>query len=446
MSLSSKIQARINISLYPAKKGPAMLTQRFEMVRKSIEYAPVINTHDHIWPLSMFESPMNLMALFKNSYVARALRSSDGGSNGIPNRAAMSWGDSHWESVKSVIDKVKLTSYYRSLLRGLVELYDLPQNEITEASCEALSHKIETNYKNPLWLQQVLDRANIKAVIWDAYWKPGEWQSPEKRLLPSLRISSSMAAFHPDASDYEGTNLIRDWGAYFNQSVDSLQDLEVLMDKVIQKNVEAGARSLKSAIAYERSLAVGPGLREKASTVFGTPPERISPADRLAFGDYIIRYYLDQARQRDLVFQVHTGLARLNDSHPMLLTSLIEQYPGVVFDIFHGGYPWYQEVGALAQNYPNVRLNLVWLPQLSVEAAVRALKEWLQVTPQADRISWGADCFTMEEMFGALLTVKYVISRALADFIDDDYINIDTALETAQAILYHNAKKIYHLE
>ena len=423
-----------------------MLTQRFEMVRKSIEYAPVINTHDHIWPLSMFESPMNLMTLFKNSYVARALRTSDGNPNGIPNRAAMNWGDSRWESIQAVIKKVKLTSYYRSLLRGLVELYDLPQNEITEASCEALSHKIEMNYKNPLWLQQVLDRANIKTVIWDPYWKPGEWQSPEKRIIPSIRISSALAAFHPDASDYEGTNLIRDWSVFFNLPVESLQDLEELIDKVIEKNIEAGARSLKSAIAYERTLTVGPGLREKAKSVFGTPPDRIIPADRIAFGDYIIRYFLEQARRRSLVFQVHTGLARLTDSNPLLLAPLIEQYPEVVFDIFHGGYPWYQEVGALAQNYPNVRLNLVWLPQLSIEAAVRALKEWVQVVPQADRISWGADCFTMEEMFGALLTVKYVIARAMADFIDDDYLSIETALETAQAILYQNGKSIYHLE
>ena len=69
---------------------------------------------------------------------------------------------------------------------------------------------------------------------------------------------------------------------------------------------------------------------------------------------------------------------------------LLQEFPEVTFDLFHGGYPWIHEVAALAHNYPNVRLNLTWLPHLSTEAAVGAIKEWLQARPQADRISWVA--------------------------------------------------------
>jgi uncharacterized protein len=123
----------------------------------------------------------------------------------------------------------------------------------------------------------------------------------------------------------------------------------------------------------------------------------------------------------------------------------LEAYPRVTFDLFHGGYPWMHEVGALAQNYPNVRLNLVWLPQLSTHAAVTTLTEWIQVVPQTRRISWGADCTTVEEMCGALLAARWVISRALSSLIDDDYIDLDVAIGAAQDILHDGAAEAYGL-
>jgi uncharacterized protein len=422
------------------------LTKSFKAIHEAIQNAPVIDAHDHIWPMNRFESPMTVSSLFKHSYLAWSMRLSDGSPNGMAIRPAPAFEDNSWEALQAIIKKVNLSSFYWTLLRGLAELYELPGNELTKDSWEKLSLKLEENYRNPAWMSQVLDRANIKAVIYDLHFEPGNWETPEPRLFPSLKISSSLAAFHPEALDFEGYNLIRDWASYFDIWVDSLKDLEDLIEKVLDKNIQAGAHSLKSPIAYERSLAIGPGSREKASQIFGTPEDRISLEDRLAFGDYIIRYYLEQARERNLVFQVHTGMARLNDSNPMLLTTVLGQYPDVIFDLFHGGYPWMHEIGGLAKNYPNVRLNLAWLPQISIDAAVSTLKEWLQVIPQNDRIVWGGDCWTMEEMFGALLAGKHVIARALADFADEGYIGIDDAILTARNILFQNGIDIYHLE
>jgi uncharacterized protein len=422
-----------------------MLTHNFQIIREAIQDAPVINTHDHLFEYNHIQKPMTVLELFKNTYIYRCLRASDGSGNGIGNRSAFVIEDNGWETVRGIVQKVKLTSYYHCLLRGLVELYDLPEAKLTHISYDILTEKLAQNYQNPSWIRQVLDRSHIRAVVWDPYWKPGIWETPEPRIVPSLDISSSLSSFHPEASDYEGANIIRDWAPYFDISVDSLSDIEMLIEKVLQKNMEAGNRSLKSPIAYERSLALGPGLKKNARRIFGISEDKITPIQRLEYGDYIIRFYLDMARAKGLVFQVHTGGARLNCSNPILMTTMLEQYPEVTFDIFHGGYPWFHEVGALAQNYPNVCLNLAWLHQLSREAAVSALKEWLQVVPQVGRITWGGDVRLVEEMFGSLITIKYVISRALADLIEDDYLNLEDAIITAQNILYQNGKEIYHL-
>ena len=195
-------------------------------------------------------------------------------------------------------------------------------------------------------------------------------------------------------------------------------------------NRAAGSRSFKAAIAYDRTLAVDPVPRSEAERIFGRASGRRSrPAERKAFGDYIIRHFLDRARDLGLVFQVHTGLARLAGSNPLLLEPLLQDFPTVVFDLFHGGYPWIHDVAALAHNHPNVRLNLTWLPQLSTSLAAEALKEWLQVVPQVDRITWGADCFLAEEMYGSLLAARDAIARALTDLVEEDYLPMETALD-----------------
>ena len=275
---------------------------------------------------------------------------------------------------------------------------------------------------------------------------PGTWEVPDPRLVPSLRITSSLVAFHPDTDDYEGRNVIRDWSEWFDMEIESLSDLEDLLDRLLAKNIEAGCRSLKSPMAYDRTLEVRSVSRADASAVFGSHPASVSPERRLLFGDYIVHWFLERARDRGLVFQVHTGLARLSGSNPLLLMPLIEQYPDVIFDVFHGGYPWVHEVGAMSQNYPNVRLNLAWLPQLSTETAVHSLQEWLQVGLQVDRITWGADCWTVEEMYGATLATRHVVSRALAELVEDGHFGVDDAMSAAESVMTRSGAAIYGID
>jgi hypothetical protein len=420
------------------------MSSTYREIATAIADRPVVDTHDHLRPAEQLPQPMTVAGLFRSSYLARAMREADGSPTGaVDDRTVSSWANDTWEATADVIAKVRFTSYYHWLLRGLVELYDLPDPELTPAGWEKLKAELPARYTDPTWPSSVLDRAHIEAVIWDPFWRPGTWQGHDPRLLPSLRISSALVAFHPDSVDYVGCNLIRDWSSHFDLDIRTLSDLEGLIDQLLDENIRAGCRSLKSPVAYDRSLSVGPGTRTAANEVFGTAPGNVTEDEGRAFGDYVMRFLLDRARDHGLVVQVHTGMARLSGSNPLLLAPLIEQYPEVVFDIFHGGYPWIHEVGALAQNYPNVRLNLSWLPQLTTEAAVLALKEWLQVVPQSDRISWGADSWTVEEMYGALAGAKHVLGRALSEFVDEGYLSLEEALDAASSVLYGGGRAIY---
>lgn len=399
------------------------------------------STHDHVKPIALLE-PFGAVRLIRESYVMRCLRAADGSPNSEGDRFMLEITED-WATIAEMIRRVRFVSYYRWLVRGLCDLYDLPDRELTERSWRALVADVPRRSASPNWIGETLDRARVVACIWDPYWKAGTWTVPEGRFRPSFRINSAVVAHHPDASDFENSNLIRDWSAGLDIDVRTLSHLEELIDKVLRRNVAAGCRSIKSALAYDRTLAVGLARRTDAFRIFGTPPATISQADRTLFGDYVVRFVLDRARDLGLVVQVHTGLARLDSSNPLLLESVIREHPEVVFDLFHGGYPWIRTSAAMAHNHPNVRLNLTWLPQLSSEAAVAALKEWLQIVPQADRISWGADCSTVEESYGAVLAAKHCVERALRELMADGYFDEATALSAARSILHDAGSSIY---
>jgi predicted TIM-barrel fold metal-dependent hydrolase len=329
------------------------------------------------------------------------------------------------------------------LLAATCALHDLEETELTEQGWEHLTRSIADRYAGDDWLTQVLDRSHVESVIWDPFWLPGQTDVPEPRVRPALRVSSAMAAHHPAAADYEGTNLINDWAEAFAVEVTTLDALEELIEKVLAANRAAGAPALKVPIAYERTLQVAPVAREQAARIFGRHPTAISEEQKLLFGDYVLRFLLDRARDHHLVIQVHLGLARLEHSHPLQLLPLLREFPDLVFDLFHGAYPWTKDVTALAHSYPNVRLNLVWLPLLSTDAAASALREWIQVVPQIDRICWGSDARTPEEAYAALLAGKHAIACAVGDLVDERYLSHALGVETAESILAGAARIIY---
>ena len=105
--------------------------------------------------------------------------------------------------------------------------------------------------------------------------------------------------------------------------------------------------------------------------------------------------------EHGLPFQIHTGHGKLQGSNPLLLVDLIEANPRTKFILFHGGYPWVGETGAIVLRHgSHVWVDSVWLPTISPTMARRALHEWLEVMP-SDRILWGADCNHAEGIYGA---------------------------------------------
>ncbi len=120
------------------------------------------------------------------------------------------------------------------------------------------------------------------------------------------------------------------------------------------------------------------------------------------------------ASEKDVPFQVHTGLGSMNNTNAVHLNSLIKDNPDTKFVLFHGSFPWTDDIIGLLHTYPNVYADLCWLPLISQTAAKHALHQMIEVAT-ADKITWGCDTWTGEESLGA----KFAMAKVLGDVLNE---------------------------
>ena len=129
----------------------------------------------------------------------------------------------------------------------------------------------------------------------------------------------------------------------------------------------------------------------------------------------------------------------------MLLEPVIAANPDVKFVLFHGGFPWFYEVAALAHNYQNVYIDMNWLPLVSTSAAQNALHTFFEVLPDCRRICWGGDCWTSEESFGAAMAFRMVLADVLADKMSSGLYRTSYIDFLAERIMFQNCKELYSM-
>ncbi len=157
-------------------------------------------------------------------------------------------------------------------------------------------------------------------------------------------------------------------------------------NELITRNIDNGCVALKSTIAYDRDLKFTKVDKVTGQKVFNynhTVKEHI-----YNFQNYMMYELAKIAAERDIPFQIHTGLGSLNNTNAVQLNSLIKDNPDTKFVLFHGSFPWTDDIIGLLHTYSNVYADLCWLPLISQTAAKYALHQMIEVAT-ADK-SYGA--------------------------------------------------------
>lgn len=162
---------------------------------------------------------------------------------------------------------------------------------------------------------------------------------------------------------------------------------------------------------------------------------------------------LSAAAKQDSIskpLQFHTGLGDADIdlllSDPSHLQPLITAFSDVQIILLHTSYPYMRQAGYLATVYKNVYLDLGEVfPQVSRNGQETILRQCMEVTPFS-KLLFSTDAHHFGEVYWlALKQFRQAFERVLVDYVENDDLTAEQAIEAAKDIYFNNAKRVYNL-
>jgi len=403
--------------------------REFTSLRKALDDIPIVDTHEH-YGETWNACGTTLYGIFRQSYVSDEWLAHTGELRDNP-ASLLEW-------LAPVCDN----SYTFSLVRAFRQLYDAGDGELDEALVRALAEKVRAAYQDESWALSVLRKAGIQHTIVDPLPVPGYLHDQPSFHL-ALRSHMLVHGYDRTARDHGGDNPF-EFAAKFGREIRTFDDYLGYVDFWVRHHKEKGAVAIKSALAYERDIDVKPVSGREAKRIFDTGTK--DPDRQKRFGDFILDLLAKKAAEYGLVFQVHAGLAIQATSHPWRLMWLLDNNPDTVFDLFHAGYPWTQDVLAMAAGRANLIVDTCWLPIISPTAAVRFYHEYPEIARRADMLMWGGDNWYAEESYGAAQTFKDCLAKAVSEKVEGGYWTRKEGLRFAEGVMWRAASKWFGID
>jgi hypothetical protein len=438
----------------PHMPSSARTLATYRRMKTYLDSIPIVDMHEHLRAFDQLPGyvetdqgrGMNLFGLWQSGYLTRISRLTPW----EPKEPFENW----WGRAKGDFAHVRAATFYRYMWLALRDLYGLDFDKITDAQAAELNRRIFDNYRNPTWLHQVLkERANIKVFVGDRFWKRFDFQPDYDFEFLTFNVTTLVWGFHPSEFDmdkklhaFQIKGPLDDpyvFALKHGLPLNSLDEYLNVLEALFSTAKKSGAVCLKTTQAYERALRFEPVPKERAAPVFGHPRSELTPEQIKDFEDFVMWRLVELSAKYEIPFQIHTGDAKIAGSNPLLLVNLIDANPQTKFELFHGGYPWVGETGAICMKYPDrVWINSVWLPSISYTMAKRAFHEWLDVVP-SNRITVGGDDSTAEGIYGELELTRRCVAEVLVERVDRGDLAEEDARQIGKNILHHNALELY---
>jgi uncharacterized protein len=423
----------------------------YRTIRKTIDQVRVINTHEHQHrPEEFGDYDFGFYHLLATTYLSSDIRSAGVFFGNMDELDTLN-PDILWERYGEGLDHSRNTSYYNHFVKGLQKLYGFNDLYFTRENTRILDEQIRTNYRNyGTWLDSAFKTSGFDLMFNDQYWNPFNCDLDERYFALVFHVNPLVmqASERPEEGE-ENQGLYRyAYGEGFD--IRHLDDYLDFCDHQFKKNMENQVVCVKNSMAYSRSLDYEDIPYEEAKRLFDRPADSLTPGEAKKIQDFMFHWVIKRSIEYDLPIQIHTGYLAgngnaLENGKPSKLNNLFLQYPEAKFVLFHGGYPWTGEYAAYGKMFPNVYLDIVWLPQISREHAIIALDEMLDTVPY-NKFFWGGDCALIEESAGSLEYGKDVLAEVLTQRVNRGLMSMEVAGEIALGMFRNNAIKVFQLE
>jgi uncharacterized protein len=397
-----------------------------------VDEQPLYDVHEHHMPEILGDRDVGLAKLFGQSYAgwtqARPYRVGPEPDTGPPD-FDVAWYVEHSGS----------NAFVRTLCTALEDLYG---TALTRESCDELDAEIRRRHRDPGWPAEVMRRARVEHVITDPYSDP--LLDAPSALGPSYtsvaRVNSLALAWNAEVRDHNG-NCGRELARRLGFEPASFDDYAAFLQHFVDTLGERHQVALKNALAYDRDLRFDEPDEELARRAWGRADP--SPAERKAFGDFVVDRLCRLAGERGVPVQMHLGTALIRGSHPLHAAGLIERHPRTRFLLMHFAYPWSRDLLGMAFTYRNVWLDFTWSFMLSPSHAKLALHEAIEILPDESRLMFGGDSWHVEESYGALTSGRGILAEVLQGKLAAGYLDEAGARRLARRILHENARAFF---
>lgn len=417
---------------------PLAATALFARLRQAVGELDLISTHEHL--LSEEERYASQPDFF---VLADHYAISDVISAGLPADGLIQLRDrklsaaERWSLFEPWWRHVRHTGYGQALRIAVRDIYNTP--EPGAGNIEKLNAAIAAANRPGLYRDILKRRMRLRFGVLDDYWR-GEPVRPDPEYF---RLARKFDWFCTPANAAAVKHMEEVTGV----SITSLDGLVRALERRFQQSLEAGLTAVKSTIAYQRELLFEDASKERAAGAFDALM-RGDASRRRPLEDYMFRQVLRLAEAHDLTFQIHTGIQAGNsniiaNTRPLLTANLLRDYPRVRFDLFHTGWPWTNEVMAMAKMFPNAYADFCWTHILSPASARQALDEMIGAVPANKILGFGGDYRHVELTYAHSVIARDNITQVLAARVERKEMSEDEALALARAFLHDNPARLF---
>jgi predicted TIM-barrel fold metal-dependent hydrolase len=96
------------------------------------------------------------------------------------------------------------------------------------------------------------------------------------------------------------------------------------------------------------------------------------------------------------------------------------------------------------KTFPNVYLDLCWMPWISPQLTERFLEIWLEIIP-SNKFMWGGDAHRAECIHGHWLLAQQVVCKVLNRTVAEGTLPMKEAARIAVGIFRDNALAFFHI-
>ncbi len=414
---------------------------------RHIQETPLCDTHEHLWSEQEYvrQEPDILQTLFSGAYVTADLVVAGASPENAEALVDSSNPDisARFRKIESAWKAVQHTGYGEAVRITAQKLYDI--DDLTPETLEAAQVK-HAEYLGPgQRLRLLRDVANLDHVqIDDASWV----------CLPD---AAGTDFFFSDISWWKfccGTPEIDLFQEEIGIEVVDLASLRRAMETIFEQFAST-AIAVKAQHAYNRTLQWRERSDAEAAMALANvlrEPETPGTADLLCLGDWCWARGVELAGEYDLPFKLHTGYyahyghMQTNYIQPGHLSDLLIRYPDTRFVLMHAGYPYSNELVALAKHFPNVYADLCWAWSIDPYAASDFLRRCIHAVPANKIFAFGGDTWWPGTAVGFAAQARLWLTRALQAEIDDGFLSEDEAIALANRFMRENQYDCFRLE